>query len=140
MRTRKTVVLAGPVILCIIMALTMAGCSQVDVTKAAQIVKDASITLKAVQDAEVALHNAGSISTDEHKAIQAGIAKAATALSVANDAVLHAKDAATAKQAVAVAAQAGTELVNSLNLIKNPTAKAGLQAAVVGLQAILAAI
>jgi len=130
---------ALPVLLIVTLLLSSA-CSQVDVTKAAQIVKDASITLKAVQDAEIALHNAGSISTDEHKAIQAGIAKAATALSVANDAVLHAKDAATAKQAVAVAAQAGTDLVNSLNLIKNPTAKAGLQAAVVGLQAILAAI
>lgn len=132
--------LTAPFILCVLMALTMAGCSQTDVTKAAQIVKDASITLQAVQNAEIALHNAGSIPIDEHKQIQAAIAKAATALQVANDAVLHAKDAATAKQAVAVAAQAGTELVNSLNLIKNPTAKAGLQAAVVGLQAILAAL
>lgn len=116
------------------------ACTQTDVIKAAQVVKDSALALQAIQNTEIALHNGKLVSDDEHHQIQAAIGKASDALMVANSAVYKAKDGATAKQAIVIASQAVGELVTALNVVKNPTAKASLQASLTGLQAILAAI
>ena len=131
--------LTAPFILCVLMVVAV-GCSQQDVTKAAQVVKDSALALQAIQQTEIALHNGQLVDNEEHRQIQAAIGKAADALTVANKAVLSAKDGPTAKQAIGIASQAAGDLVTAMNVVKNPTAKASLQASLAGLQAILAAI
>jgi len=123
----------------LLLALVLCGCAAHGPYHAAVVVNhDARTITQTFQQVEIAEFNAGRISADEHRALEAGVEKVGLAGQSVTSALQQAGPQSDVLAKISVLVQAVSELnANGVLAVKNPTSKAALSVAIQGIQALL---
>ena len=124
--------------LILVMALSLAACSDSQLRKASVAIRDFAVALDKVQDGYTEAYKAGHIATDDYVATQRIIIEIAQAGQVATKAVRDLHDKKGALAGIEVALNATEKLVTEGTLhIKNPTSRATITLSILALRSVL---